>query len=211
MRSEHQASAGVCLLNTVAASQDDELLGRCRAGDESAWDELVRRHTRRVFNIAYRFTGRADAAEDLTQDIFVKVYQNLHRYHVGDGAFPAWIATVARNQAIDRYRRRRDERLQDDPEVLALLPAAGDSPVRAVERAETARLIHSGLRALPRDLREVLVLCELQEVSYDEAARLLNVPLGTVKSRLNRGRLELAKRLLRRRQEMASAGVPRGA
>lgn len=189
------------------ASPDDELLARCRAGDESAWNDLVRRHTRRVFNIAYRFSGRSDAAEDLTQEIFIKVYQNLHRYQVGDGAFPAWISTVARHQAIDRYRRRRNERLQDDPEVLALLPASGDSPVRAVERAETARLVHSGLRALPRDLREVLVLCELQEVSYDEAARLLNVPLGTVKSRLNRGRLELAKRLLRRRQEMASAGA----
>jgi RNA polymerase sigma-70 factor (ECF subfamily) len=148
----------------------------------------------------------------LTQEIFVKVYQNLHRYSVGDGAFPAWLSTVARHQAIDRYRRRREERLQEDPEVLALLPASGDSPSRAVERAETVRLVHTGLRALPRDLREVLMLCELQEASYEEAARLLNVPLGTVKSRLNRGRLELAKRLLRRRQEMAPRGfAERGA
>ncbi len=179
-------------------------MARCRAGDEHAWGELVARHTRRVFNIAYRFTGRVEEAEDLTQEIFVKIYQNLGRYRVGDGALPAWIATVSRHAAIDRYRRRRDERLHDDPEVLALLPAPGDTPAHAVERAETVRLVHAGLRALPRELREVLVLCDLQEASYDEAARLLGVPLGTVKSRLNRGRLELAKRLLRRRQEMAA-------
>lgn len=179
-------------------------------GDQFAWRDLVARHTRRVFNIAYRFTGRVDEAEDLTQEIFVKVYQNLERYHVGDRAFPAWLATVARHHAIDRYRRRRDERRHDDPAVLELLPARGDSPVRALERAETVRLVHSGLRALPRDLREVLLLCDLQEASYEEAASVLQIPLGTVKSRLNRGRLELAKRLLRRRQASAAA-APRGA
>jgi RNA polymerase sigma-70 factor (ECF subfamily) len=184
---------------------DDELLLRCRHGHESAWQELVARHTRRVFNIAYRFTGRVEEAEDLTQEIFVKVYRNLERYQVGDGAFPAWIGTVARNLAIDRYRRRRDERLNDDPELLALLPASGAGPLRAIEQAEVVHLVHSGLRALPKELREVLVLCELQEASYDEAARALSIPLGTVKSRLNRGRLELAKRLLRRRQGLDAA------
>lgn len=166
-----------------------------------------------MFNIAYRFTGRGVDAEDLTQEIFVKVYQNLDRYQVGDGAFPAWLATVARHHAIDRYRRQRDERRQADPEVLELLPAREESPVRALERAETVHLVHSGLRSLPRDLREVLVLCDLQEASYEEAAHALQVPLGTVKSRLNRGRLELAKRLLRRRQERGAgaAAAPRGA
>lgn len=190
---------------------DDHLVTLCRAGDESAWRELVGRHTRRAFNIAYRFTGRVEEAEDLTQEIFVKVHQNLGRYQEGTGSFTAWLGTVARHHAIDRYRRRRDERLHDDPEVLALLPAGGDSPMRALERAETVRLVHTGLRALPHDLREVVVLCDLQEASYEEAAQMLQIPLGTVKSRLNRGRLELAKRLLRRRQEAEAVAAVRGA
>ena len=177
---------------------DGELIGRCRAGDEAAWRELVSRHARRVFGVVYRFTGRVDEAEDLTQEVFLKVFQGLGRYHFEEGAFGAWLLTVARNHAIDHYRRRREERLRADVETLESLPSSADGPLRVAEKAERVRLVHAGLRALPPDLRAPIVLCDLQGLSYEEAAGLLGVPLGTVKSRLNRGRLELARRLQRR-------------
>jgi RNA polymerase sigma-70 factor (ECF subfamily) len=183
---------------------ETDLVGRCRRGDEAAWRELVTRHTRRVFGIAYRFVGRVDEAEDLTQDIFVKVFQSLDRYRESDGAFATWVGTVARNHAIDNYRRRREERARriEDPALLDVLPAGEDSPLRSLEREDQARLVHRGLRALPADLREPLVLCDLQGLSYEETAAALQVPLGTVKSRINRGRIELARRLMGARRRM---------
>jgi RNA polymerase sigma-70 factor (ECF subfamily) len=190
---------------------DADLLPPCRAGDETAWRELVTRHTRRVFGLAYRFTGRVDEAEDLTQEVFVKVYQTLGRYREADGPFGAWLTTVARNHAIDHYRRRKEERLRrtHDPAVLESMPAPAEHPVAGLEREERVRLVHSGLRALPPDLRLPLVLCDLQGLPYEEIASALGVPLGTVKSRINRARLELAKRLVARHRALAG-GVARG-
>lgn len=186
------------------STSDDELLPRCRAGDQLAWRELVARHTRQVFGLAYRFTGRVDEAEDLTQEVFVKVYRTLDRYREADGSFGAWLSAVARNHAIDHYRRRKQERLRraEDPQILDRMPARGEHPIAGLERDERVRLVHRGLRALPPELRVPLVLCDLQGLPYDEIAATLGLPLGTVKSRINRGRLELAKRLLRRRREL---------
>jgi RNA polymerase sigma-70 factor (ECF subfamily) len=183
---------------------DDDLLERCRGGDQAAWRELVARHTRRVFGLAYRFTGRVDEAEDLTQEIFVKVYQTLDRYHPAHGAFGAWLAAVARNQAIDQYRRRRQERLRraDDPAIVERADSGEEGPLLSLERQERVRLVHRGLRALPPELREPLVLCDLRGLAYEEVAEALAIPLGTVKSRINRGRLELAKRLRSRHREL---------
>ena len=187
---------------------EGDVVARCRQGDETAWRELVGRHTRRVFGIAYRFVGRVDEAEDLTQDIFVKVFQSLDRYRESDGAFSTWVGTVARNHAIDDYRRRREERARriEDPAVMDRVPAGEESVLRSLEREDQKQLVHRGLRALPVELREALILCDLQGLSYDEVAATLKIPLGTVKSRINRGRLELARRLLsaRRRREAGS-------
>ncbi len=183
---------------------DGERLERCRRGDEAAWRELVSLHTRRVFALAYRFSGRVDEAEDLTQDVFVKVYQALDRYQPAAGSFQAWLMAVARNHAIDHYRRRREERLRsdDDQERLEALPARGEAQDQAVLREERARLVRRALRALPADLREAVVLCDLQGLPYEEIAQALAVPLGTIKSRINRGRIELARRLASRKREL---------
>jgi RNA polymerase sigma-70 factor (ECF subfamily) len=183
---------------------ESDLLRRCQQGDEAAWRELVSRYTRRVFSLAYRFTGRVDEAEDLTQEVFVKVYQQLDRFAETEGSFPAWLMTVARNRAIDNYRRRKEEhRLKaDDPEIVEVAASSDEGPQRALERSERVALVHRGLRALPVDLREPLILCDLQGLPYEEAAATLGIPLGTIKSRINRGRLELAKRLLRRRGDL---------
>jgi RNA polymerase sigma-70 factor (ECF subfamily) len=191
-------------IRPLSNENDGDLVSRCRNGDEGAWRELVARHTRRVFAVAYRFTGRVDEAEDLTQEVFVKVYQTLDQYRVGDGAFGAWLGVVARHQAIDDYRRRRQERQRrvESAEIVERAAGAEESPLADLERDERAHLVHRGLRALPPDLREPLILCDLQGLPYDEIAATLGLPLGTVKSRINRGRLELAKRLLARRQDL---------
>jgi RNA polymerase sigma factor (sigma-70 family) len=183
---------------------DDDLLNQCRRGDQAAWRELVARHTRRVFGLAYRFTGRVDEAEDLTQEIFIKVYQTLDRYQAAQGAFASWLGAVARNQSIDHYRRRRQERLRkaDDPAVIERMESGEEGPLLSLERQERVRLVHRGLKALPLELREPLVLCDLQGLAYEEVAEALAIPLGTVKSRINRGRLELAKRLRSRHREL---------
>lgn len=188
----------------AATNTDSDLLSRCRRGEEAAWNELVALYTRKVFGLAYRFTGRVDEAEDLTQEVFVKVYQTLHRYREADGPFGGWLMAVARNHAIDNYRRRKQEMLRrsDDETALARMPARGEHPVTGLERQERASLVHRGLRALPPDLRLPLILCDLQGMPYDEIAAELGVPLGTVKSRINRARLELAKRLLGRRGDL---------
>lgn len=193
-------------------AEDRALVESCRCGDEAAWRSLVQRHTRRVFRIAYQFTGRVDEAEDLTQEIFVRVMKNIQRFDAAQGAFGGWLTTLARRQAIDHYRRRRQERIRrvEEATVLDFAQAAEEAPIQKLEREERVQLVHSGLRALPPDLREVLVLCDLQELGYEEISRTLEIPLGTVKSRINRGRLELAKRLLARRQ-MATAGHTGGA
>ena len=184
---------------------DADLLPRCRGGDEAAWRELVALHTRKVFGLAYRFTGRVDEAEDLTQEVFVKVYQTLGRYRESDGPFGGWLMAVARNHAIDHYRRRKQERLRrtEDPAVLETAPAREEHPMAGLEREERKHLVHSGLRALPPDLRVPLILRDLQELPYEAIASELGIPLGTVKSRINRARLELAKRLLGRHRALA--------
>jgi RNA polymerase sigma-70 factor (ECF subfamily) len=185
-------------------TSDDDLLPRCRRGDEGAWHELVTLHGRKVFGLAYRFTGRADEAEDLTQEIFIKVYKTLDRYREAEGPFQGWLMAVARNHAIDHYRRRKQERLRrtEDPEILEKAHSKEEHPAAGLEREERARLVHRGLRALPEELRLPLILCDLQGRAYDEIAATLELPLGTVKSRINRARLELAKRLRRRRSEL---------
>lgn len=177
---------------------DPDLLQRCRDGDEAAWRALVAEHGRRVFNLAYRFMGRVDEAEDVTQEVFVKVYRSLDRFRPEDGSFPAWLMTVARHHAIDRYRRRREEQthaVPGDPSATATA-SSEEGPLRALEREERRQLVHRGVRALPAALREPIILCDLEGLSQEEAAASLGIPVGTVKSRLNRGRLELARRLL---------------
>jgi RNA polymerase sigma-70 factor, ECF subfamily len=197
--------------NGLQNDTDSELLRRCQKGDEAAWRDLVSRHTRRVFNVAYRFVGRVDEAEDLTQEIFVKVYQGLDRFRPEQGRFETWLGTVARNHAIDHYRRRREERLRhvdEAAEGLENVSSKEEGPLASLERQERVEAVHRGLKALPVDLRHPILLCDLQGLAYEEAAQILSIPLGTVKSRINRGRIELAKRLMGRRGALSGEAEP---
>ena len=176
-----------------------ELVEQCRNGDSQAWETIVRRRHSRIYNLAYRFTGRFDEAEDLTQEVFLKVYRTLHSYRPDSGAFETWILRVARNHCIDHYRKYKSEKLQTDAldakeDAAARIPAAKtDTPAQALERRETAERIHALLARLPEDQREAVVLRDLEELSYEEIAAILRLPVGTVKSRINRGRIGLVR------------------
>jgi len=191
----HVIDRGAATDRNGLAESDSDLLERCRRGDDAAWRTLVSTYTRRVFALSYRFTGRLDEAEDLTQEIFVKVYENLGRF--GDGSFPAWLMTLARNHAIDHYRSRRED-VALDAGLFESLASPQEGPFHRLAREERKSLVHRGLRSLPPELRQPLILCDLEGLAYDEVATIMNLPLGTVKSRINRGRIELAKRLLAR-------------
>ena len=181
--------------------QDLELLKRCLTGDNSAWETLLRAYTRKLYNLCYRFTGRTDEAEDLTQEIFVKVYQTLRTFDAAQGAFSTWLNRVARNHLVDHYRRTRKDRvtssLEDELETLEEKPSVGTEAVGQVESRERKEVLQQGLNRLSPDLREAVVLRDLHDLDYQEIAQVLGVPQGTVKSRINRGRLELARVLKR--------------
>ena len=177
----------------------DELVERCLKGDQSAWDQIVRQHWRKVFNLAYKFVGRHDEAEDLTQDIFLKIFKALHTFD-RRANFQTWLISISRNLCIDHYRSVRKERetMARDVDASELSPASRErGPESQLELVKLKKLIQSALGELPIALRQAVVLRDLQELSYQEIADQLGLPEGTVKSRINRGRLELARQLRR--------------
>lgn len=188
-------------------SEMDVLIERCLAGDQVAWEQIVRQHWRKVFNLAYKFVGRHDEAEDLTQDIFLKIFKALHTFD-RRANFQTWLISISRNLCIDHYRSVRKERETMAREVDAsdLMPVSKErSPHGHVEQRDLRQLIRQALAELPVTLREAVVLRDLKEFSYQEIADKLDLPEGTVKSRINRGRLELARQL-RRLQSRGPAG-----
>lgn len=179
---------------------DAELLTRCRNGDHAAWDMVVRQQHHRVYNFAYRYNGRFDEAEDLTQEIFLKVYRTLHTYKPELGAFETWMMRVSRNCVIDHYRKQKTERRQTDSlegehEQVAETGNRFANPAEALDQRELSERVHGALLRLSEDLREVLILRDLEGFAYEEIVEIVRVPIGTVKSRINRGRVEMAKML----------------
>lgn len=190
-----------------ASLTDAELIERCLRKDNAAWEQVVSRYRRKVFHIAYKFTGRHDDAEDLTQEIFLKVFRSLDKFNQ-DADFSTWLGSVARNYCIDHYRasKREKEVMVEDLLAFDLAPAASGNPYRALEDRDRRSLLRRGLDLLPGKLREAVVLRDLLGLSYQEMADRLSLPEGTVKSRINRGREELARLLLRAQQ---SSRAPR--
>ena len=186
---------------------DHSLVERCLSGDEAAWEDLVKTHTRRVYGLCYRFTGKDGEAQDLTQEVFLRVYRTLKTFRATEGAFTTWLARLTRNLLIDNYRRTRQERLTDSMEgqlprveeavSVVSRPASGTDAM--VAGREASEILQAGLQKLSPELREAVILRDLQDMEYREIAEILRIPEGTVKSRLNRGRAELA-RVLRRQK-----------
>ena len=187
----------------LATSEGAELVRRCRAGDGAAWEEIVQNYSRRIYNLAYRFTSRADTAEDLTQEVFIRVYRSLDQYNPKQGDLQNWLMRLARNLIIDDYRKRQrapqDEAADDLEDHQYHLRAAGNTVQREMERRELGVQVQVGIDKLSVDLRTCVILRDIEELSYQEIVDLLKIPEGTVKSRINRGRIELAKILRRMR------------
>ena len=184
------------------------LVRRCVAGDAAAWEEIVQRYHRRIFNICYRFTGSGTDADDLTQEVFIKMYRTLNTYEPERGAFMTWVTTMTRNLLVDHFRKTRQERVTDSLDTTASeqedamplserIPDRGPAPDSRVQRRETGEVVHQALQKLSPELREAVILRDLQDMDYREIATVLRVPEGTVKSRINRGRAELGRLLQR--------------
>lgn len=177
------------------------LVERCLGGDETAWEDLVKVYTKRVYSICFRFTGSESDAQDLTQEVFLRVFRSLKSFRAGEGSFVVWLTRLSRNLLIDHYRRTKLERATDSIEaqlpVLEERSAASARTDGMVAGREASELLQAALQKLSPELRETVILRDIQEMEYKEIAEVLNVPEGTVKSRLNRGRAELA-RILRR-------------
>ncbi len=177
----------------------DTLIARCLSGDQAAWEAIVRQNWRKVFNVAYKFVGKHEEAEDLTQDIFLKIFKALGTFD-RRANFQTWIVSISRNLCIDHYRSVRKERQTIAREVDStdLQPASKErGPYAAAEHQDLRELLRVSLGKLPPALRTAVVLRDLQELSYQEIADKLGLPEGTVKSRINRGRLELARQVRR--------------
>ncbi len=181
---------------------DTQLVERCLSGEETAWEDLVKVHTRRVYAICYRFTGSEHEAQDLTQEVFLRVFRSLKSFRAGEGSFTVWLSRLSRNLLIDHYRRTKLDRATDSiEEQLPMLQEKTAASARTdglVAGREASELLQEALQKLSPELRETVILRDLEELEYREIAQVLNVPEGTVKSRLNRGRAELT-RVLRRK------------
>jgi len=184
------------------------LVRRCVSGDAAAWEEIVQRYNRRIYNICYRFAGSADDAQDLTQEVFVKMYRTLNSYDVDRGAFMTWVTTVTRNLLVDHFRKTKQDRMTDSLDTTSSdhedvmpfgeqIPDRGPAPDSKVQSREAREVVHEALQKLSPELREAVILRDLQDMDYREIAKVLKVPEGTVKSRINRGRAELARLLQR--------------
>ncbi len=178
---------------------DALLVGRCLTGDPDAWEQMVRAHHFRVYTLCYRFTGRADEAEDLAQEVFLRVYRTLKSFRAEEGAFGTWLTSLTRNLLIDHYRKTRKDRvlepLEDQLPVLEEKAAASSRADSLTQSREAGEVLQTALGRLSPDLREAVIMRDIQEMEYREIAQVLKVPEGTVKSRINRGRAELGRLL----------------
>ena len=187
----------------------DEIIQRCLNGDQSAWETIVRLYWRRVFNIAYKFVGKHDQAEDLTQDVFLKLFKSLDTFD-RRANFQTWLISVSRNLCIDHYRSVRKERetMNRDVDPADLSPVSTTrSPHAELEQRDRVELLRLALGKLAPTLRTAVMLRDIQELSYQEIANRLRLPEGTVKSRINRGRTELARQIQQLRDQQDA--VPR--
>ncbi len=190
-------------IKATAEIDGAELVRRARGGDAAAWEDIVTAYSRRIFNLAYRFTSNPDAAEDLTQEVFIRIYRTLDQYDSKQGDLANWLMRLARNLIIDDYRHRQRNPQNSMADAVDdhqfHLRAVGTSAHKELERRELAAQVQSGIDKLPPDLKTCVILRDIEELSYQEIVDALQIPEGTVKSRINRGRIELAKILRRMR------------
>jgi RNA polymerase sigma-70 factor (ECF subfamily) len=181
-------------------TEELQLVRECLRGDDLAWETIVGRYARRIFCLCYRFTNRREEAEDLTQEIFIRIYQSLSTFRADTGSFQNWALRLSRNLIIDRYRQlKRAPQVDGSQELeeMQLEDHTRPNPQRRVEQAEVSLMLSAALGSLSPENKEAIILRDLHGMGYHEMARVLGVPEGTIKSRINRGRSALARQLSR--------------
>jgi RNA polymerase sigma-70 factor (ECF subfamily) len=186
----------------LKALSDEEVMVRCAQGSEPAFQVLVTRYRPRIINLITRFVGDFDRAEDIAQEVFIRVYRNRERYRKS-GKFSTWIFTIAANLAKNEIRRKvrhrrvisMDEEKEPGTNLAATLADRDPGPGHALERKELEALILGAIESLPDRYRLALVLRDLEGLAYEEVSLVLGIPGGTVRSRINRARLMVKDKL----------------
>ena len=164
-----------------------------------SWDEVVRTHSARVYRLAYRLTGNPYDAEDLTQEVFVRVFRSLASYT--PGTFEGWLHRITTNLFLDMVRRKARIRFDALPDDAERLPSTDRGPAQIYDETHFDHDVQAALDALPPDFRAAVVLCDLEGLSYEEIAATLGIKIGTVRSRIHRGRTQLREALAHRAPE----------
>ena len=180
---------------------DLSLVERCRVNDDAAFGEVVARYKAKIYNYVYRMTGSADDAEDLTQEVFIRMYTSIDSFR-GQSSLNTWLFRIAGNLCIDRFRRSKnrtpayslDEPVGDDAQAREVADETY-APHRLLENVEMAEQIQTALSKLPEKLRATLLLHDIEGMPYEEIAQIAGCPLGTVKSRLFNARMQLRQHL----------------
>jgi RNA polymerase sigma-70 factor, ECF subfamily len=186
----------------MSVIDEHKLIERCKAGDRSAYDTLIRAYEKRVYNLAYRLCGHYDEANDISVDAFLRVYQALKLFR-GDANFSTWLFRIVTNVYLDRRKRSRNKQHLSLEEYIELeensvarqIEDTAPTPSVVAEQRERQDLLQQAIQALPDYQRAMIVLYHTEGLAYDEIASVLNLPIGTVKSRLNRARLTLREKL----------------
>jgi RNA polymerase sigma-70 factor (ECF subfamily) len=190
-------------MTEITTISDDDLLRRSAAGDEDAFLALYRRRQAGIFRFALHMSGNQSIAEEVTQEVFLTLIREGGRFDAARGSAGAYLFGVARNQVLKHLERDRPYVSMNDEEPAAESVAIGPCPLGDLTRAEVIDSVRQAVLSLPAVYREAVILCDLEEMSYAEAAAALSVPVGTVRSRLSRGRALLLEKL-------KSAGKPAG-
>ena len=209
---QRQSASQACVEVSPLEMDWSQIVRHCMDGDSGAWAELVRTHHRRVYGLCYRFTGNPADAEDLTQEVFLKIFSNLASFDTRRGSLQVWITSLSRNLLVDHFRRTRNQRATgsldegwesaEELKPVDRLTARGPSPLESAARKELAKMVQQALARVSVDLREAVILRDLQDMDYKEIGCVLGIPEGTVKSRISRGRAELARLLERTKREV---------
>lgn len=186
----------------AANAEEKEIIERCKRGDLGAFNELIKKYEKQVYNFAYRLTGNYDDANDVAQDAFLRVFNAIQSFR-GDSSFSTWLFRITTNVFLDERKKRRahpqtslDEQLDlEESSVVRQIEDPGPTPDLLVEGKERGQILHEAVGALPEYQRTMVVLYHSEQKSYEEIAEVMQLPIGTVKSRLNRARLALKEKL----------------
>ncbi len=198
------ASLAMIPSSKSGGDDDDELVGRCARGDQEAFNQLVIKYQKKVFNVAYRFVGDQEEANDLAQEIFTAAYQNLNKFR-GDSKFSTWLFQIATNRGKNRFKylkrrgffvNRSSQNQDEDGEgYQKVVPDLTTNPENILSSRQIQKVVQDAIEELEPDHKEIVILRDIEGFSYEEIARMLDLPEGTTKSRLHRARMVIKEKL----------------